>query len=262
MWCVVCARQYSRREYEELVPPDRCVCGAEHSLETFHTPERVLAELRRDLAEDERSRLYVCLGQTQEIEAFIWGYVATARQIAEILLPWQEESEREQLTKGLLECLARLGVTTPESALIYHQACIGTIKQVRSFSLPRALFARMCQFALDQGVQLAVTATIPSVNAYALLRGIGMDVVYSYTPVSQAARGRLALPARQAIDIPVPYSRLDESGVVLAGSVHDVLTILTGGSDRALAKAVGVFLRQQRESGRARGAHTADGRSS
>ncbi|HLZ21749.1 MAG TPA: hypothetical protein VKQ30_06475 [Ktedonobacterales bacterium] len=292
MWCSVCPRQYSRREYEELDPADQCVCGAERSLEVMHPPEHVLAEVRRDLADSDRSRLYVCIGQSREVEAFIWGYITTARRIAEILLPRQGEDERQLFIQRLLDRLARLGVANPESAPIYHQAYIGSVKQVRSFSLPRALFARMCQFALDQDVRLAVTATIPSVNAYALLRGIGMDVVYTYPPLSpesrlrdrQAERGfeiteappnvpapAISQPSEAATtphdghdsddgDVVMPYSRLDESGVIVAGSVHDVLSLLMSKSDRGLAKAVGVFLRQQRDGAPASSVAAADDR--
>lgn len=183
MKCTACGRQFSRREYEALDPRDCCPCGIRDALELFHSPQRVLEEMSYDLADSERSRLYVCISQTQEVEAFIWGYLATAREIADILLPRQGDAERDRLIRLLYDRLAMLGVAEPETALIYHQAYIGSVRQARSFSLPRVLFARMCQFALDSGSRLVVTATIPSVNAYALVRGIGMDVLYRYPPL-------------------------------------------------------------------------------
>ena len=109
--------------------------------------------------------------------------------------------------------------------------------------MPRALFARVCQFARDQGVRLVVTATVPSVNAYALLRGIEMDVVYSFPTLPPEARQPVQYDGCE-----IPYTRLDDSGVVLAGAVDTVLSVLTSKSDRALVKAVGTFLRQRRGS--------------
>lgn len=294
MKCAACGRQFSRRAYENLNPIRCCPCGARDSLEQFHSPQRVLNEMSYDLADSERSRLYVCIGQTDEVEAFIWGYLATAREIADILLPRQGAAEQQRLTQLLYDRLALLGVANPESALIYHQAYIGSVRQARSFSLPRVLFARMCQFALDHESQLVVTATIPAVNAYALVRGIGMDVLYRYPSLPRETRataregagggaissiepahaapgalsygvataeGHTSIAVRTAVaqelhvaspdashasgQHPVmPYSRLDEEGVILAASVSEVLSLMVRKSDRALVRAVGTFLRE------------------
>ena len=249
MFCPVCNRQYSRREYANLIPPDRCVCGAHAPLALFHSVEDVLLQAKSDLADAQRSRLYARWGQeSARLDAFIWGYLTDPHELAQTLLPRQGVSEQVKFRQSLAAYCAGVGVTDPTSP-IYHQAFIGALEKTRNFGVVRAMFTRVCQFAIDQHAPIMVTATIPSVNAFPLLLGIGMEVIYTYPA-----------PAEMAIDPEAPdvhnskaaenavlrYSHLDEQGVILAGTAWSILSAITRASDRGLEVLVARTLRQMR----------------
>jgi hypothetical protein len=183
------------------------------------------------------------------VDAFVWGSLRTAKQIACDLLPHQGMFEQKRLQRILARQLEQLGMTDP-SALIYHQEFIGALEAVRNLSLVRSLFARMCQFALDHRIEYVVTATIPTVNAYTLLRSIGMEVVYSY-PLLEASAQIVPIEQREEIMLGNGMttslrSALDEAGVILGGSVHTLLKQLSLQSDRTLFSQILRYMKQEK----------------
>ncbi len=249
MYCPVCARQYSKRDYETLSPPNQCVCDARARLEVYHTQEDVVLQARGDLANARTSRLYARWGQDQaSLDAFIWGYLAQPAELAQSLLPRQGDAEQQRFQHSLAEYLAGAGITDPTPP-IYHQAYIGAIEQSRNFGLVRAMFTRVCQFAIDQHAPVMVTATIPSVNAFALLRGIGMEVIYTYPSPTESAPDAspppMPKPAQQEKSL-LLSSRLDEQVVILAGKSWSILSAISRASDRGLEVLVARTLRQMR----------------
>jgi hypothetical protein len=206
MRCPHCYRHYSFAEYEKLTPRGQCICGTDQSLDLYHAPESVLGELQLGLRDRVRSRLYVRGGPADDILAFIWGTLVTAEQIARDLVQYHGGVEQFRLRSALGALLEAQGNYDP-SALILHICYLGAVKEARSLSLVRSLFSRMCQFAVDSRVDVVAVATIPTVNTYTLLRGIGMDIVYPYP----------SLPPQKRT------SRLDESGVVLGGAARSLL---------------------------------------
>ncbi|MGO8949075.1 MAG: hypothetical protein ACLQUY_15800 [Ktedonobacterales bacterium] len=221
MRCLDCYRYYSYSEYLSLSPSGHCVCGTERPLNLYHSPRSILGELYVDLAERAKSRLYVRSGETGNIEAFIWGSLVTAEQLASDLLAYHGEVEQSRLQSSVATFLDRQGIHDP-SALVLHIAYVGALKQVRSLSLARSLLTRICQFAVDSHVDAVVLATIPTVNTFALMRGIGMEVVYTYP----------SLPPQEWT------SRLDESGVVLSGTARSLLSQISC-SETRLALHIG-----------------------
>jgi hypothetical protein len=221
MRCRECYRFYSASEYNALRPSAECLCGTSRSFEVYHKPEAILGELYRDLADDTNSRLYVRSGSGDQIDAFIWGSLITAEQAASRLLLHFGVDEQNKLRCLLTNLLHRQGIYDP-SALILNIAYVGALAQYRSLSLVRSLFTRVCQFAVDRGVDLVIGATIPTVNPYTLLCGIGMEPVYTYPkPLSQTQT-----------------SRLDEEGVIIAGTARSMLSKVSC-SERRLALHIG-----------------------
>jgi hypothetical protein len=259
MYCSFCERRYSHQEYEALSLQDECLCGAENSLVVYHTPESVYSQVRHDLAVAENSHLYLRRGLANQVDAFIWGSLRSAEEISLDLLPRQGIIEQQRLQRILAHQLEYFGITDP-SVLIYHQSFIGALEPVRNPSLVRSLFARMCQFTLDRGIEYVVTATIPSVNAYKILRSLGMEVVYTYPSVSADVQvAPVPWPEEVIPDnciTAVLRSALDESGVILGGSVREVLKQMSCQSDRKLITQLLRYMKQEKtiESGVA--AHT------
>jgi len=248
MFCPVCSRQYSRHEYESLNSPV-CVCDAHALLEVYHTTDDVLLQARHDLADPAHSRLYARWGhESARLDAFIWGYVTDPRGLAESLLPRQGAMEQDRFQRSLAGYLNRVGVTD-DAPPIYHQAFIGALEQTRNFGVVRAMFTRVSQFAIDQHAPVMVTATIPSVNAFALLRGIGMEVIYTYPTEAELgpdAQAPLTPKPTQQEKSMLLSSRLDEQGVILAGKSWSILSAITSASDRGLEVLVARTLRQMR----------------
>ena len=237
MYCASCERRYSRPEYDLLTKRGQCICGTSRPLVAYHTPERVLADIRHDLAVPENSHLYVRRGAANQVDAFVWGSLSTAEEIALDLLPRYGVLEQQRLRRILALQLAKVGIADP-SALIYHQVSIGVLETVRNLSLVRWLFTRMCQFALDRGTEYVVAATIPTVNSFKLLRSIGMEVVYTYPPTDV---GLVVLPIHAREEIfqgsgrsMLLRSALDDRGVILGGSVRALLKNMSYQSDWTL----------------------------
>jgi hypothetical protein len=218
MRCIACGRHFSRGEYESLLPPDQCVCGAEQSLSLFYSTQDVLAEILLHLRDAPNSRLYVRMGPPNRIEAFAWGSVARPKRVVSRLLPHVDEVEQGRLQEALTEAQHRIGIEDPAEPIL-HLAYVGALEHVRSLSLLRSLFARMCQFALDRGAKVIVAETITPIPAYTLLAGLGMETVFAYP--------HLPLNAQS--------SRLDESGVILLGSTCSLLAQVSHISERRLA---------------------------
>jgi hypothetical protein len=249
MYCVSCERRYSRSEYAALSVQDQCVCGAPRPLVAYHTLEFVLADMRHDLATPENSHLYVRLGAANQVDAYIWGSLSTAEEIAFDLLPRQGSIEQRKLRRILAHQLEKFGISDP-SALIYHQESIGVLEAVRNLSLVRALFTRMCQFALDRGSEYVVAATIPTVNSYKLLRSIGMEVIYTY-PSTENTIPVLPIELREEIfqgrgRSMLLRSALDDSGVILGGSVRSLLKNMSYQSDRTLVAQTLRYMKQEK----------------
>ena len=70
---------------------------ASRPLVAYHTPERVLADIRHDLATPENSHLYVRRGAANQVDAFVWGSLSTAEEIALDLLPRYGALEQQRL---------------------------------------------------------------------------------------------------------------------------------------------------------------------
>lgn len=221
MRCPECYRYYSSSEYDALRPAAHCVCGTSRPLEPYHKPQAILAELYEDLADSANSRLYVRTGSEDSVDAFIWGSLITAEQAASQLFLHYGADEQKRLQWALTDLLHRQGMYDP-SARIFYMAYLGAREQFRSLSLVRSLFTRLCQFAVDRGVEVVIGATIPSVNTYTLLCGIGMEPVYSYPKP----------PSR------TQNSRLDETGVIIAGTARSMLSKVSC-SERRLALHIG-----------------------
>jgi hypothetical protein len=204
-----------------LRPFARCLCGSSRPLEPYHKPKVILSELYRDLADSTTSRLYVRNGSEENVDAFIWGSLITAEQAASQLFLHYGEDEQKKLQGTLTNLLHRQGMYDP-SALIFYMAYLGAVEQFRSLSLVRSLFTRLCQFAVDAGVEVVIGATIPTVNTYTLLCGIGMEPVHPYPN---------PLPQTQ-------ISRLDQAGVIIAGTARSMLAKVSC-SERRLALHIG-----------------------
>ena len=228
MKCADCHRHYSCSEYNALAPSGQCLCGTSRPLDCYHKPHEVLAELYTDLTDSTNSRLYVREGPVGNVDAFIWGSLITTQQASSHLLSHYGAQKQKRLQGTLDSLLQRQGIYDP-STLIFYMAYLGVLEQVRSLSLVRALFTRICQFAVDRGVELVIGATIPTVNTYTLLCGIGMEPVYTYPARPSQAR----------------ISRLDESGVVLGGNARSLLSQVSC-SERRLALHIGRSIRQGR----------------
>jgi hypothetical protein len=249
MYCISCERRYSRHEYEALTTRGQCVCRTPRPLVAYHTLESVLADMRHDLAAPENSHLYVRRGAGNQVDAFVWGSLSTAEEIAAGLLPRHGALEQQRLHRILMHQLAKLGITDP-SPLIYHQISIGVLETVRNLSLVVWLFARMCQFALDHGTEYVVAATIPTVNSFKLLRSIGMEVVYTYPPPDTNV---VVPPIRLREEIcqddgrsMLIRSALDDNGVILGGSVRVLLKNLSCQSDRTLVAQTLRYMKREK----------------
>jgi hypothetical protein len=108
----------------------------------------------------------------------------------------------------------------------------------------------MCQFALDRGSEYVVAATIPTVNSYKLLRSIGMEVIYTY-PSTENTIPVLPIELREEIfqgrgRSMLLRSALDDSGVILGGSVRSLLKNMSYQSDRTLVAQTLRYMKQEK----------------
>ncbi len=228
-----CGKHYSRREAEAL-PEERCLCGWPHALEPYYTADSIHAKLRAELADDSSSRCYVRMGEANDVTAFIWGYITSAEDVTETLAPVGDALAFGRLHGEILALIEAAG-GTGQAPDIYYQSEIGSLEAVRSLSLARALFYRVCRFAYDSGVYVMVTRTTRQSSAFPLLAGIGMKTLYDYATASYSS---------DATDMPVDSSHsTDDQRIVLGGDVRQILHMICTESDRRIALRVARYLR-------------------
>lgn len=228
-----CDHHYSRREADALAD-ERCVCGWPHPLVPFHTADSIHAKLQEEMADDTLSRCYVRMGKANDVTAFIWGYITSVDDVAATLASQGDEFTFERLRNEML-ALIEAADGGDQAPYVYYQSEIGSLESVRSLSLARALFYRVCRFAYDSGVRVIVTRTTRQSSAYPLLAGIGMKTLYDY-----------ATPTRpsDATDVAgVRGNSTDDQRIVLGGDVRQLVEMICSDSDRRIALRVARHLR-------------------
>lgn len=228
-----CDHHYSRREADALVD-ERCVCGWPHPLVPFYTTDSIHAKLQEELANDSLSRCYVRMGKASDVTAFIWGYITSVDDVAATLASEGDEVTFQHIRDETLALIEEAG-GSDQAPYIYYQSEIGSVESVRSLSLARALFYRVCRFAYDSGVGVLVTRTTRQSSAYPLLAGIGMKTLYDYaSPVCSSDGTDIGAGRGQSTD---------DQRIVLGGGVRQLLQMICSESDRRIALRVARHLR-------------------
>lgn len=208
---------------------------------------------------------------TVRVDAFIWGYLDRLDLLTAVLLPDMDASVTDRFRAGVRQLIARAEGTSRPAAehtlpapraeqQIYYQSEIGVIETARNFSLLRTMFSRMCQFAREQGALVVLTRTSRRSSAYALLRGIGFDIVHDYREHPRQT-DTVALPTdlRVGDDGGTAVATVREAGdggqddppsderVVLGGVLADVLALLVVESDRRIQHRIAQRMRQEQQ---------------
>ncbi|WIG60548.1 MAG: hypothetical protein OJF49_003296 [Ktedonobacterales bacterium] len=235
-----CGRHYGREEAALLKPPHRCICGWSEPLEPYYSEEMVLEKLAKELGDDERSCCYLRQNTDGVIAAFGWGYLTDDETIITALQPPRDHLEN--LRASVRQWLQSVRGFSSDGEQIYYHSEEAVLKGTRSLSLTRALFHRALQFAWGRGACLVVLYTSPQSGAYALLTGIGMQILHRYD-ARQYSEESLLSPSET-----LGESEPDER-VVLGGEIAHLLGILSRESDRQIAVRIAHRLREERERG-------------